>query len=108
MPERNLDAEDRYRKAWLEHHELGRLSRAADRSFDQLAADTERCKTLERLMDSLQPAIANNPKDQRWVDFVKTLPGFDYFHHLKLRPEDVIQPVPRLRRRQPLPGESAS
>ena len=62
--ERNLDAEARYRAAW---------------STYVLSTDAVEKHALEELMDSLQPEIANNPKDPRWVAFADSLPGYRDF-----------------------------
>lgn len=61
---RPVGPEQRYRDAW--------------KSYLMAKTNDER-DALGKLMDELQPQIADGPKDQRWIEFKKTLPGFESF-----------------------------
>lgn len=64
LAKRDLVAEDAYRVAWNSY---------------VLTKDESRKRALEVVMDALQEKIATGPKDERWVEFRKTLVGFDEF-----------------------------
>lgn len=61
---RNLAAESAYRAAWAAY---------------LLSSDDAERLIWEQVMDSQQVLIASNPKDERWVAFTATLPGFVEF-----------------------------
>ena len=58
---RNLEAESQYRAAWTSY---------------VLTRDPGERRSLEVLMDFLQPSIAYSPKDPRWGAFADSLPGY--------------------------------
>lgn len=80
---RNLGAESRYRAVWSSY---------------VLTSDPAEQRILEKLMDSLQPEIADTPSDPRWQEFADSLPGYrDFWSRFRVECDGMIAKLERKR-----------
>ena len=83
MKERNLQAEAIYRQAW---------------EAWKLALTDEERVAQEDIMDSMQPQIADYPKDPRWQAFKDSLEGYNEYWK-KILPEKIGRKLNEILRR---------